>query len=104
MRRERTAPPRLIRMPAPRPTYERAHPRPPRSVGIAAVLALLLGPLGLFYVSVPVAVLMLFLTVFGAVFTMLLSLPVTWAACVVIAVVLARMDRRAREAPPPHGS
>jgi hypothetical protein len=82
-------------MALPEPTYDRDdHPRP-KSRTIAVLLALVLGPIGLFYVSWPIGLFMLFLAMVTANFTLGLSLLVIWPACVVLALFLVRSS------PPP---
>lgn len=55
----------------------------------AVILALLLGPLGLFYVSAPAALFMLFTAFVVGLFTVGTGLVGVWAACVFLAVVLS---------------
>jgi hypothetical protein len=64
-------------------------PREPRSLGKAVLLALLLGPLGLFYVSPGAALFMLFTVAVVGLFTVGAGLVAVWAACVFLAVALA---------------
>jgi hypothetical protein len=53
------------------------------------LLALVLGPLGLFYVSAYAALFMIFTAVVVGLFTVGAGLVGVWAACVFLAVVLA---------------
>ncbi|HEX8829815.1 MAG TPA: hypothetical protein VF705_01530 [Longimicrobium sp.] len=64
-------------------------PPEPRKLRTAVLLALLLGPLGLFYVSVPAGLFMLFTAVVVGLFTVGVGLVGVWAACVFLAVVLS---------------
>jgi hypothetical protein len=63
--------------------------RPPRKLGTAIVLGLLLGPFGLFYVSTPAALFMLFVTIVAGIGTMGLALFVIWPVCAILAAALA---------------
>jgi hypothetical protein len=60
-----------------------------KSVGLAIVLAIFFGPLGMLYATVPGALIMLVITPVAAFFTLGLSLFVTWPICVVWAGVAA---------------
>ncbi|HEX8358840.1 MAG TPA: hypothetical protein VF613_01900 [Longimicrobium sp.] len=64
-------------------------PAAPRSLRTAVILALLLGPLGLFYVSPAAALFMLFTAAVVGLFTVGVGLVAVWAACVFLAVVLS---------------
>ena len=63
-------------------------PREPRSLMTAVLLALLFGPLGLFYVSVPAALFLLFTAFVVGLFTDGTGLIGVWALSVFVAVVL----------------
>ncbi len=54
-----------------------------KSVGAALVLTFLFGPLGLFYVSVLAACVMIVVTIFLGVITLGFGLPVAWCACMI---------------------
>ncbi len=64
-------------------------PRPPRSVRKAVLLALLSGPLGLFYVSTVSGVLMTFITLVAGFSTVGVGLLFAWPVCVVWAYIAA---------------
>ncbi len=63
--------------------------RPPRSVRTAVLLALLFGPLGLFYVSTVSGVLMTFITLVAGFSTVGVGLLFAWPVCVVWAYIAA---------------
>lgn len=69
------------------PTEHRLAPRQSKSVRLAVVLALLLGPLGLFYTSTAAALFMLFLLVVLGLFTVGIGLVPVWLLCVVWAYI-----------------
>jgi len=72
-------------IPYPEPPPE---PQPePRSLPTAVLLALLFGPVGLFYVSTPAALFMGFTACVVGLFTEGVGLAAVWALCVFIAVV-----------------
>jgi hypothetical protein len=54
-----------------------------KSVGAALLLTFLFGPLGLFYVSVLAACLMIVVTIFLGIITLGFGLPVAWCACMI---------------------
>lgn len=54
-----------------------------KSVGAALVLTFLFGPLGLFYVSVLAACVMIVVTIFLGIITLGFGLPVAWCACMI---------------------
>jgi len=64
-------------------------PRAPRSVRKAVLLALLFGPLGLFYVSTVSGVLMTFITLVAGFSTVGVGLLFAWPVCVVWAYIAA---------------
>lgn len=68
-------------------------PRPPRSVRKAVLLAVLFGPLGLFYVSTVSGVLMTFITLVAGFFTVGVGLLFAWPVCVVWAYIAAATQR-----------
>ncbi|MET0398891.1 MAG: hypothetical protein ABW277_19015 [Longimicrobiaceae bacterium] len=68
---------------------EKRPPRPPRSVRTAVLLALVFGPLGLFYVSVVSGVLMTFVTLVAGLSTVGVGLLFAWPLCVVWAYIAA---------------
>ena len=76
-------------------------PRPPRSVRTAVLLALFLGPLGLFYASVLGGVLMTIVTVVAGLSTMGVGLLFAWPVCVVWAYIAAATQHEEAEGGPP---
>ena len=64
-------------------------PREPRSLRTAVILALLLGPLGLMYVSVPAGLFLLFTACVVGLFTVGTGLVAVWGLSVFVAIVLA---------------
>lgn len=58
-----------------------------KSTGVAIILALLFGPLGLLYASVKGGIIMFFATGILAFFTLGIGLLICWPACVVWAAV-----------------
>ena len=54
-----------------------------KSIGISIMLAILFGPVGMFYATVNGAFIMLAITFLGALFTLGLSLFITWPICVI---------------------
>ena len=60
---------------------------PIRSMGVAIILTIMLGPVGLFYASVLGGFVMLVLSLVAAVFTFGPSLFLTWPSCVVWAMI-----------------
>lgn len=61
----------------------------PKSVGVALLLALLFGPLGLMYSSVSGGVIMLILSIIIGLITVGIGLVFVWIGCVIWAVVAA---------------
>jgi len=93
--------PRLPAWMEPAPAAVRAHvagPLPPhKSVIVAALLAILFGPLGMIYSTLMGALVMLTASVILAGFTEGTSLLITWPACILWTVIAARIyneDRR----------
>jgi hypothetical protein len=64
-------------------------PPEPRSLRTAVLLALLFGPLGLLYVSVPAALFLSFTAIVVGLFTVGTGLIGVWALSVFVAVVLS---------------
>jgi hypothetical protein len=85
--------------------YPDEHPSPPpgrKSVGLAVALALLLGPLGLFYASVSGGLFTLFLAIVVGIGTVGLGLIPVWILCVAWAYVAVQQHNEALDrAPPP---
>jgi hypothetical protein len=52
-------------------------------VGISIILTVLLGPLGMFYSTIGGAVVMIFVSLFVALFTLGIGLLITWPICIV---------------------
>lgn len=63
--------------------------RPPKSVGVAIVLAVFFGPLGMLYSTVPGALVMIFVTLFFGILTAGISAFITWPICVIWAALAA---------------
>src|SRR4051812_34359508 len=57
--------------------------RAPKSVGVAILLTLLFGPLGMLYSTVPGALIMLVVSVFLGFITAGISVFITWPVCVI---------------------
>ena len=55
----------------------------PKSVGIAILLTVLFGPLGMLYSTIPGAIVMAILSVIIAVVTVGLGLLLTWPICII---------------------
>lgn len=68
-------------------------PPAPKSVGIAIILTVLLGPLGVFYSSVPGGVIMCIAAVIIGFVTIGFGLPLIWVASIVWGAVAARQSR-----------
>jgi polyferredoxin len=75
-------------MPIPFPERPPEPPPEPRRLRTAVLLALLFGPLGLLYVSVPAAIFLSFTAVVVGLFTVGTGLIGVWALSVFVAVVL----------------
>ena len=60
-----------------------------KNVGIAIILTILFGPLGMFYSTIWGAVIMLIVSLILGVFTVGLSLFVTWPVCVIWGAIAA---------------
>lgn len=69
------------------PTEHRLAPRQPKSVRLAVGLALLLGPLGLFYTSTAAGLFTLFLAMVLGLFTVGIGLIPVWMLCVMWAYI-----------------
>lgn len=60
-----------------------------KSVGIALLLTLIFGPLGMFYSTISGAIIMCILTLFAGIFTAGFGFLLTWPICVIWAAVAA---------------
>lgn len=60
-----------------------------KSVGIALILSILFGPLGLLYATVSGGVIMFFVSIFAALFTFGIGLFITWPICVIWSAIAA---------------
>ncbi len=60
-----------------------------KNVGVAIILTILFGPLGMFYSTIWGAVIMLIVSLILGVFTVGLSLFVTWPVCVIWGAIAA---------------
>lgn len=69
----------------------------PKSVGIAILLTVLLGPLGMLYSTVGGAVIMLIISVLLGIFTFGLSLFITWPICIIWSAIAADFYNRRLE-------
>lgn len=65
-----------------------------KSIGLALLLAIVFGPLGMLYTTVTGAIIMLVVTSVFAVLTAGLSLLVTWPVCVVWSCLAAWRSKR----------
>ena len=61
-----------------------------KSVWVAALLAFLLGPIGMLYSTVPGCLVMFAVNVFAAIWGRAWMLSVSWLACIVWAALAAR--------------
>jgi hypothetical protein len=69
----------------------------PKSLGLAIVLATLCGPFGLFYATVPGAMLMLVAAIALAMFTFGIGVFLVWPLCIVwAAVAVTSFNKKAR--------
>ena len=75
-------------MPIPFPEHPPEPAPEPRSLRTAVLLVLVFGPLGLFYVSTPAALLLTFTACVVGLFTVGVGLVGVWALSLFIAVVL----------------
>jgi hypothetical protein len=60
-----------------------------KSVGVALLLTFFFGPLGMFYSTVPGAIIMLIVSFVLAIFTLGLSIVITWPICMIWGAVAA---------------
>ncbi len=65
-----------------------------KSVGMAFLLALLFGPLGLLYASVQGAIVMFFVGLFVGIITLGFGLPLAWIGSVIWAVMAAEKTNK----------
>jgi hypothetical protein len=56
---------------------------PQKSAGVAFLLTFFFGPLGMFYSTVPGAIIMLVISFFAALLTFGLSIVITWPICII---------------------
>ena len=68
---------------------------PTKSVGIAILLTILFGPLGMFYSTVKGAIIMIVVSVILAVVTLGLGLLITWPASIIWGAVAANNHNKA---------
>lgn len=66
---------------------------PQKSMGTALLLAFFFGPLGLLYASVAGGIIMLVVTIILMIFTLGLSLFITWPVCVIWAAIAVNKYR-----------
>lgn len=67
---------------------------PQKSVGVAVLLSILFGPLGMLYSTVLGGIIMLVVSLLVAVVTLGFGLVVTWPICVVWAAIAANSHNR----------
>jgi hypothetical protein len=60
-----------------------------KNVGLAILLAVLFGPLGMLYATIPGAIIMIIVTAIVGVITLGLGTLITWPVCVIWAAVAA---------------
>ncbi len=72
---------------------EPAPGRRPKNVGIAIILTVLLGPLGVFYSSVPGGVIMCIAAVIIGFVTIGFGLPLIWVISIIWGAVAAQQSR-----------
>jgi hypothetical protein len=65
------------------------HTRPAKSPGIAIILTVLLGPLGMFYSTIPGGLIMSLVTIIVLPITLGPGILITWPICVLWAAVAA---------------
>lgn len=61
-----------------------------KSVGISILLTILFGPIGMFYSTINGACIMLGVSILAAIFTLGLSIFITWPICVIWAAMEAQ--------------
>lgn len=69
----------------------------PKNLGLAVLLATLFGPFGLFYATVPGAMIMLVVGIALAMFTFGIGIFLVWPACILwAAIAVISYNKRAR--------
>jgi len=71
----------------PNPTPQHVIVTPTKSMGVAILLTVLFGPLGMLYATIPGALLMIVVGGVLALMTLGISLLITWPICVIWAAV-----------------
>jgi len=67
---------------------------PTKSAGVAILLTVLFGPLGMFYSTIAGAIVMIVISVVVALFTLGFGLILTWPICIVWAAMAARSHNK----------
>jgi len=67
---------------------------PAKNVGIAALLTILFGPLGMLYSTVPGAIVMLLVSLVAGGITLGLGVVVTWPICILWGAIAAKNYNR----------
>jgi hypothetical protein len=88
------APPRYPRVPMMRTAPAYIAVRPAKSVGVAIILAMFFGPLGMLYSTVPGALFMLFISFVLRFVSAGMAIFLTWPVCVIWAAVAAESHNR----------
>ena len=66
----------------------------PKSVGIAIILTIVFGPLGMFYSTIIGAIVMLVVTLIAVVITFGLGLLITWPVCIIWGALAANAHNK----------
>ena len=74
----------------------------PKSLGLAILLAAIFGPFGLFYATVPGAMLMLVAAIALAMFTFGIGVFLVWPLCIVWAAMAVTSYNKKVQHPQPH--
>ena len=69
---------------------------PPKSVGVAILLTVFFGPLGMLYSTVPGALVMMFVSFVLAIMTAGISFFITWPVCIIWGAMAADSYNRGR--------
>jgi hypothetical protein len=67
---------------------------PTKSAGVAILLTVLFGPLGMFYSTIAGAIVMIVISLVVALFTLGFGLILTWPICIVWAAMAARSHNK----------
>ena len=66
----------------------------PKSVGIAIILTVLFGPLGMFYSTIIGAIIMMIISVIAAIVTVGFGLILTWPVCIIWGALAAKAHNK----------